>query len=106
MAQNKGAIVRYRAIDRCLRSKHGKYGIEELLPLTGYIRGGCCPIGMHGKANRASSRGKTRPFPSYIDEACLLHEKIYVSAGQRGMQLRLTPQDLIEYVPLEVSDLI
>ena len=67
---------------------------KELLPLTGYIRGGCCPIGMK------------RPFPSYIDETCLLHEKIYVSAGQRGMQLRLAPQDLIEYVPLEVSDLI
>ena len=67
---------------------------KELLPLTGYIRGGCCPIGMK------------RPFPSYIDETCLLHEKMYVSAGQRGMQLRLTPQNLIEYVPLEVSDLI
>ena len=57
---------------------------KELLPLTGYIRGGCCPIGMKN----------------------MLHEKIYVSAGQRGMQLRLTPQDLINYVPLEVSDLI
>lgn len=67
---------------------------KELLPLTGYIRGGCCPIGMK------------RPFPTYIDETCLLHEKIYVSAGQRGMQLRLAPQDLINYVPLEVSDLI
>ena len=67
---------------------------------------GCCPIGMHGKADRASSRGKTKPFPSYIDETCLLHEKIFVSAGQRGMQLRLTPQDLINYVPLTVSDLI
>ena len=67
---------------------------KELLPLTGYIRGGCCPIGMK------------KPFPSYIDETCLLHEKIYVSAGQRGMQLRLAPQDLINYVPLEVSDLI
>ena len=67
---------------------------EELLALTGYIRGGCCPIGMR------------RPFPSYIDETCLLHEKIYVSAGQRGMQIRLTPQDLINYVPLEVNDLI
>ena len=67
---------------------------KELLPLTGYIRGGCCPIGMK------------KPFPSYIDETCLLHEKIYVSAGQRGIQLRLTPQDLITYVPLEISDLI
>ena len=67
---------------------------KDLLPLTGYIRGGCCPIGMK------------KPFPTYIDETCLLHEKIYVSAGQRGMQLHLTPQDLINYVPLEVSDLI
>ena len=45
---------------------------------------GCCPIGMR------------KPFPSYIDETCLLHEKIFVSAGQRGMQLRLSPQDLIK----------
>ena len=67
---------------------------KELLPLTGYIRGGCCPIGMK------------KPFPSYIDETCLLHEYIYVSAGQRGMQLRLAPQDLVTYVPLTVSDLI
>lgn len=68
--------------------------LKEVLPLTGYIRGGCCPIGMK------------KLFPSYIDETCLLHEKIYVSAGQRGMQLRLSPQDLINYVPLTVSDLI
>ena len=47
-----------------------------------------------------------RTFPSYIDETCLLHDKIYVSAGQRGMQLRLAPQDLIDYVPLTVCDLI
>ncbi len=68
--------------------------LKELLPLTGYIRGGCCPIGMK------------KLFPSYIDETCLLHEKIYVSAGQRGLQLRMTPEDLIAYVPLAVSDLI
>ena len=43
---------------------------------------------------------------NYYDETCLLHEKIFVSAGQRGMQLRLSPQDLINYVPLTVSDLI
>ncbi len=65
-----------------------------VVPLTGYIRGGCCPIGMK------------KPFPTYIDETCLMHEKIYVSAGQRGMQLRLTPQSLIDYVPLTVSDII
>jgi len=68
--------------------------LKDLLPLTGYIRGGCCPIGMK------------KSFPSYIDETCLLHDKIYVSAGQRGMQLHLSPQDLIRYVPLTTSDLI
>lgn len=67
---------------------------KELLPLTGYIRGGCCPIGMK------------KPFPTYIDETCLLSEKIYISAGQRGMQLRLNPQDLIDYVHATTADLI
>ncbi|MBQ9339295.1 MAG: Cys-tRNA(Pro) deacylase [Paludibacteraceae bacterium] len=67
---------------------------KELLPLTGYIRGGCCPIGMK------------KPFPSYIDETCLMHDYIYISAGQRGMQLRIEPQKLIQYVPLTVCDII
>lgn len=67
---------------------------KELLPLTGYIRGGCCPIGMK------------KLFPTYIDETGLLCEKIYISAGQRGMQLRLSPQDLINYVPATTADLI
>ncbi|MBR1923102.1 MAG: Cys-tRNA(Pro) deacylase [Paludibacteraceae bacterium] len=67
---------------------------KELLPLTGYIRGGCCPIGMK------------KQLPTYIDETCLLCEKIYISAGQRGMQLRLSPQDLIGYVPATTADLI
>ena len=67
---------------------------KELLPLTGYIRGGCSPIGMK------------KPFPSFIDETCLISEKIFVSAGQRGMQLCIKPQDLINYVPLTVCDLI
>lgn len=67
---------------------------KELLPLTGYIRGGCSPIGMK------------KPFPSFIDETCLISENIFVSAGQRGMQLCIKPQDLINYVPLTVCDLI
>lgn len=67
--------------------------MKELLPLTGYIRGGCSPIGMK------------KPFPTFIDETCLLWEKIYVSAGQRGLQFRLAPQDLIRYCSLTVCDL-
>jgi Cys-tRNA(Pro)/Cys-tRNA(Cys) deacylase len=59
--------------------------MKELLPTTGYIRGGCTPIGMK------------KPFPTFIDESCLEFDYIYISAGQRGLQLRLSPTDLIEY---------
>ena len=57
--------------------------MKELLPLTGYIRGGCSPIGMK------------KHFPTYIHESCLEFPHIYVSAGVRGSQIKLTPQDLI-----------
>ena len=56
---------------------------KELLPLTGYIRGGCSPLGMK------------KLYPVYVHESCLLFNFIYVSAGQRGLQLLLNPQDLI-----------
>ena len=59
--------------------------MKELLPTTGYIRGGCTPIGMK------------KPFPTFIDESCLQFDYIYISAGQRGLQLRLSPTDLIAY---------
>ena len=59
--------------------------MKELLPTTGYIRGGCTPIGMK------------KPFPTFIDESCLEFDYIYISAGQRGLQLRLSPTDLISY---------
>lgn len=67
--------------------------MKDLLPLTGYIRGGCCPIGMK------------KPFPTYIDETCTLFDFIYISAGQRGLQVKISPQDLINYVPLTTADL-
>ena len=53
--------------------------MKELLPLTGYIRGGCTPIGMK------------KPFPTYIHESCLNYPYIYISAGQRGLQPKLDP---------------
>lgn len=59
--------------------------VKELLPLTGYIRGGCSPIGMK------------KPLPTFIHESALLYDRIYVSAGQRGLQLRISPDDLINY---------
>lgn len=57
--------------------------LKEVFPLTGYIRGGCSPLGL--KKN----------YPIYIDESAILYEEIYVSAGQRGVQLRLNPDDLL-----------
>ena len=60
--------------------------VKELLPLTGYIRGGCSPIGMK------------KLFPTYIHKTCLEHPYIYVSAGQRGLQLKLDPHDLVREV--------
>ena len=59
--------------------------VRELLPLTGYIRGGCSPIGMK------------KAYPTFIHESALLYDFIYISAGQRGLQLKLDPRDLIEY---------
>ena len=64
--------------------------VKELLPLTGYIRGGCSPIGMK------------KPFPTYIHDTCLRFPYIYISAGQRGLQLKLDPKDLVKEVRAEV----
>ena len=59
---------------------------KELLPLTGYIKGGCSPIGMKKK------------YPTYIDETAQLFYEIYVSAGISGMQVKLDPDDLLKIV--------
>lgn len=67
--------------------------MKDLLPLTGYIRGGCSPIGMK------------KPFPTYIHETCREYSYIYISAGQRGLQLKLSPNDLINEVKAEVCAL-
>jgi Cys-tRNA(Pro)/Cys-tRNA(Cys) deacylase len=68
--------------------------VKELQPLTGYIRGGCSPIGMK------------KLFPTFIDETAQLNEKIYCSAGIRGMQLHLSPLDLANVTEAEFADLI
>ena len=67
--------------------------MKELLPVTGYIRGGCSPIGMK------------KHFPTYLDETAILFEEIAVSAGVRGAQILLNPEDLIRYVQAETVDL-
>lgn len=68
--------------------------LKELFPLTGYVRGGCSPLG--AKKN----------YPVYIDSHALEHEKISVSAGMRGMQLVLSPKDLVTAANATVADLI
>lgn len=68
--------------------------VKELLPLTGYMRGGCSPIGMK------------KQFPTYIHESAQAHEIIGVSAGQRGVQILLNPNDLARYVRAEFAELV
>ena len=64
--------------------------LRELLPTTGYIRGGCSPIGMK------------KAFPTFIHESALLYDSIYISAGVRGLQLKIDPQDLISFIGAEI----
>ena len=67
--------------------------MKELLGLTGYIRGGCSPIGMK------------KAYPTFLDETAQLFDEIAVSAGARGQQLLLHPDDLIAYTNMTVCDL-
>ncbi len=68
--------------------------VKELLGLTGYIRGGCSPVGMKKR------------YPTFIDETCTLWDKIAVSAGARGHQMIVPPQPLAELVDAELTDII
>lgn len=68
--------------------------VKELLPLTGYIRGGCSPIGM------------TKKYITFIEETSQLFDTIYVSSGIRGMQMLLSPVDLAQITEAEFSDLV
>ena len=67
--------------------------VKELLPLTGYIRGGCSPIGMKKK------------YPTFIDETAILFNEISVSAGQRGEQVLLSPEALMNLMEIKAGDL-
>ena len=67
--------------------------VKELLGLTGYIRGGCSPIGMK------------KDFPTYFDETVILYDKITVSAGIKGCQLMLSQSKLIDFIGATVADL-
>ena len=68
--------------------------MKDLLPVTGYIRGGCSPVGMK------------KPFPTYFHSTVLDFDTVYVSAGVRGLQFRLSPKDLVSYVHGETADIV
>lgn len=68
--------------------------VKELLGLTGYIRGGCSPVGMKKK------------YPTHLEETCQLHEQIAVSAGARGHQMLLPPESLRTLIDADYCDLI
>lgn len=67
--------------------------VKELLNLTGYIRGGCSPVGMKKK------------YPTYFDETCLLWQEIAVSAGARGHQMCVPPEGLAQLVDAKLVDI-
>lgn len=68
--------------------------LKDLLEVTGYIRGACSPIGMK------------KHFPTYIHNSCLDFDYIYISAGKRGLQIQIAPQNLVALVDISVVDLI
>ena len=67
--------------------------VKELLPLTGYIRGGCSPIGMK------------KTLPTFLHESALLWDSIYVSAGVRGLQVCIAPQALKDFIGADIYPL-
>ena len=68
--------------------------VKDLLQLTGYIRGGCSPVGMKKK------------YPTHFEESCQLFDEIAVSAGERGHQIILSPMELIALVNASLDDII
>lgn len=65
--------------------------VKDLLPTTGYIRGGCSPVGMKKR------------FPTLIDETCELWDEIFISGGRRGLQLVIAPDDLVAFTGATVA---
>ena len=68
--------------------------MKDLLAVTGYIRGGCSPIGMKKR------------YPTFIDETCQLYDKIAVSAGERGHQMMIPYEAIIDLVQAKLADII
>ncbi len=89
-----GEVDLKKAARAALDKKVEMLPMRDLLSLTGYVRGGCSPIGMKKK------------FPTYLDLSALEYEKIAISAGMRGVQVILPPEKLAEYVGAKITDLM
>lgn len=83
------ALAREAKVKRC-----ELVAVKELLALTGYIRGGCSPLGMKKR------------YATFFDETIRLHVNVYVSAGIRGVQLQLNPQNLIQATNAHLASLV
>lgn len=68
--------------------------VKELLGLTGYVRGGCSPVGMKKK------------YPTYFEETALLFDEIYLSGGARGVQIVVNPEQLLEYLGAAACEIV
>ena len=68
--------------------------VKDLLGLTGYVRGGCTPIGMK------------KTFKTFIHETFLSYPNVYLSGGERGIQIEINPNDLIKVIPVTYADII
>lgn len=68
--------------------------MKQLFPMTGYIRGGCSPIGMKKK------------YRMFLHQSALTKKSILISAGIRGLQLELDPRDLLSYLKMEIGDIV
>ena len=67
--------------------------VKDLLGITGYVRGGCSPVGMK------------RRFPVIVDETCQLFDTIMISGGRRGIQLQIDPEVLVGYLNAQMADI-
>lgn len=67
--------------------------LKKLLPLTGYVHGGCSPVGMKKK------------FPTFLDESAILFDRIFVSGGYVGLNLEIAPEELAGFVNAEFADI-
>jgi len=88
-----GSELDLKAVAAASGNKHCEMlPLKEVLPVTGYIRGGCSPLGMK------------RHYPVYIDETVIFCDEISVSAGLRGLQMLLAPEDLIRLTGAVLGD--